>query len=122
MAFVLPTFNLTADVYTSGDTPGVDPPRITIDCQLRAPSVHNMAQNAINQNAQQGMILLTPPGTDLRDNHSTPGNAPDVVEVPPGSGRIYVVQIVDDIGKGFPNEHRFAILYKPGFAWPVPIP
>jgi hypothetical protein len=68
---------------------------------------------------QVSMYLLVPAGTDLRDNHNLTGS--DVVVVPAGSGRGYFVDQVDDLGKGFANEHRFALLSKAG-AWPTPIP
>lgn len=74
--------------------------------------------------------LLLPAGTDVRDG-STGGEA-DIIEVPAGSGRWYSVMSVDDMGKGFPNEHRFALLHKIyerlnpilflGANWPTPIP
>jgi hypothetical protein len=58
-----------------------------------------------------------------------------MVEVPSGSGRYYVVVAVDDVGRGFLNEHRYALVlpyygYYPVIivngwaapAWPTPIP
>lgn len=123
MAFVLPTFNETADIYTW--TPFVPPTvvRITVDCQLRAPSMTVAAAAVVSTNSHCGMVLLVPALTDIRDQYSGAGNNPDVVEVPPGSGRRYTVYYVDDVGKGFPNEHRFVILQKYGLGtWPVPIP
>jgi hypothetical protein len=52
-----------------------------------------------------------------------------LVEVPAGSGRLYFVVYVDDVGKGFANEHRFAIIYRVYQAMvfvdvtiPVPLP
>jgi len=56
------------------------------------------------------MVLLTPAHTDLRDNASTGGH--DAVEVPSGSGRYYDVTYCDNIGMGFPNEHRAGVLQK----------
>jgi hypothetical protein len=82
--------------------------------------------------SQTLMVLLVPALTDIRDAAGLVGVHPDLVVVPSGSGRWYSVMYVDDLGKGFPNEHRGAVLYKayekvsptqyPGLAWPVPIP
>lgn len=65
------------------------------------------------------MLVMLPSATDIRPPNSAGGA--DKVEMPAGSGRFYQVQFVDDIGKGFPNEHRFAILAQMG-VWPTPIP
>jgi hypothetical protein len=68
--------------------------------------------------------LLLPLGTDIRDLSCSV--IADVVEVPAGTGRFYLVLYVDDMGKGFSNEHRFAVLQKlglnEGVLWPQPIP
>ena len=72
------------------------------------------------------MWLLLPAGTDIRDstNYSFTVDKTDMVEVPAASGRIYVVEWVDDVGKGFPNEFRVAAIAKAsGWGlWPSPIP
>jgi hypothetical protein len=65
------------------------------------------------------MYILCPPFSDIR-GLLNPGGS-DGVEIPPGSGRRYLVDQVDDIGKGFANEHRFALIYPTG-VWPNPIP
>jgi len=80
--------------------------------------------------AQTCMTLLLPAGSDVRDVCCNGVN--DIIEVPAGSGRWYQVSVVDDIGKGFPNEHRGAVIVKiaepldpTGFAglfWPTPVP
>lgn len=123
MAFVLPTFNLTCDIYSWGSTiPGT--PRIANQpCQLRAPSL--TTRTSLTGLTVGGMTsyLLLPPGVDIRDMNSTPISSGDFVEVPSGSGRVYLVIYVDDIARGFPNEHRLAILTKNvSFPWPVPTP
>lgn len=66
------------------------------------------------------MSLLLPAGTDVRGVKS--GYAGDNVECPAGSGRFYKVMFVDDIGKGFPNEHRSAQLLQDNATWPFPTP
>jgi len=123
MAFVLPTFNMVCDIYTlpynfSG------PPRIANQpCQLRAPyaGAPQFASGLLGWT--NAMMLLLPPGTDIRDLYCTPINSMDCVVLPVGTTCRYQVAWVNDIGKGFPNEHRFAILTKIGSGpWPVPIP
>lgn len=123
MAFVLPTFNLTTDIWTAGTYPAGAPRLVDVPCQLRAPSASNAANAVPVAGATVTMIVLLPAGTDIRDRFNLPINSSDVLEIPKGSGRSYTVVIVDDIGKGFPNEHRFAVLLKVlGFPWPTPSP
>jgi hypothetical protein len=133
MSFSLPDFNLICDVYTG--------PWLTR--VLRVSPVCNLAMGRRTAfltftidivDATQGLSpnLLLPAGTDVRDvSCSGSGNA-DVIECPAGSGRWYQVVNVDDIGKGFGNEHRCASLVKiyegvdsvrfAGLFWPTPIP
>jgi len=133
MAFTLPDFNLTVDVYTG--------PWLTKT--LRLSTLANLALSRRVLQIQGGfdpssavetltplMTLLLPAGTDVRDRFQ--GGPYDLVDAPAGSGRWYVVAGVDDIGKGFPNEHRVALLAKvgasldgtefAGLVWPVPMP
>lgn len=132
MAFTVPEFPLAVDVYTG--------PWLTK--VLRFGTVGNLALGRRGivfpdfeipaANAWNGPhYLLLPPGTDVRDlNCNQPDN--DIVEVPSGSGRWYGVALVDDVGKGFPNEHRYAMIFKisqrvhatlyAGLFWPTPIP
>ena len=63
--------------------------------------------------------LLLPALTDVRDGYSAGGA--DIVEVPAGSKRWYLVKQVDDVGKGFANEFRVAVIAKQA-PWPAPIP
>lgn len=65
------------------------------------------------------ITLLLPAGTDVR-GWNDPA-APDELECPQGTGRFYLVNQVDDFGKGFANEHRFAVLEQL-LPWPQPIP
>ncbi len=65
------------------------------------------------------MEVLLPKLTDVRGWNAAAG--PDTVEIPGGSLRYYEVVMVDDLGKGFTNEHRFALLLQTN-AWPSPIP
>lgn len=130
MAFSLPAFNLTVDIYSG--------PWLTR--VLRVSSLGNLAFGR-RTNIQFGseelaypvrateVLLLLPPLTDIRSS-LTSGQA-DMVECPSGSGRWYQVLAVEDIGKGFPNEHRAASLFQASFYvdntafaglfWPVPM-
>jgi hypothetical protein len=132
MAYVLPTFNMTANIWRSG-MGGVFSVVGTMPCNLAlGRRSTGLVEGSIDDGSLLGpvMTLLVPPGTDLRDISC--GSQSDVVEVPAGSGRWYATTIVDDIGKGFANEHRFATLVKVGWfepwlsfgftAWPAPIP
>src|SRR4030095_6118536 len=110
MAYVLPTFNLTAGVWHYatyfGNFPTIVPPAdFTVSCNL-----------ALGKRGAGGfvstMYLLLPPGTDGRDHLKNPALTAhgDIVEVPFLSSRYYQVVVVDDIGKGFANEHRVCTL------------
>lgn len=57
------------------------------------------------------MELLLPALTDIRPEQKAGMVTADLVECPAGSLRFYFVAYVDDIGKGFSNEHRFALLH-----------
>jgi len=66
------------------------------------------------------MNLLVPKLVDVRGPQDTV--SADLVEVPAGSGRWYVVVAVDDIGKGFSNEHRTASIFALAARWVAPYP
>jgi hypothetical protein len=66
------------------------------------------------------MNLLLPPFIDVRGPQDTVSF--DMVEVPEGTGRWYQVTGVDDIGKGFDNEHRTASIYALVRGWTAPYP
>jgi len=133
MAFTVPDFNLTCGIYTGGTFAGKIF-RANSPCNLawgRRVSQLPVDISSVDSSASVAMTLLLPAGTDIRD--SSTGGPVDIVEVPAGSGRWYFAEAVDDIGKGFANEHRGALLAKAwelfdphgGFAgvfWPTPIP
>jgi hypothetical protein len=133
-AYELPTFNLTCGIYTNNLDFSLRAHRLDSICQLRGPQQGPRGGNAFFGDFADVMVvplLLLPALTDIRDKASTPGHGPDLVEVPVGSGRWYCPQVVDDIGKGFANEHRFATLQKVWAdfgpftnlpSWPAPIP
>jgi hypothetical protein len=118
MAFVLPTFNLECNVWHAPHNPHTLPFDDTFECQLRGPNQTSATVNPTPELAA-GNYLLLPPGVDIRDQYTLNGS--DIIECPVGTGRYYQVLNVDDIAKGFTNEHRYAILTKWG-QWPVPIP
>jgi hypothetical protein len=114
---------LTCNIFTGGVF--TTPARVVSLCNLawgrRVGSVLTAA-GSLTQPASN-LTLLLPAFTDIRDSLCSTGY--DGVEVPAGSGRVYNVFLVDDLGKGFPNEHRGALLLKTVngvLPWPTPIP
>lgn len=123
MAFVLPTFNTTCNIWHLSINVAAPPDEVDIPCQLRAPSASYIGLLQPSASQVVCMCILLPPLTDIRDLNIGGGTSTDTVEVPAGTGRYYRVSNVDDIAKGFPNEHRFAILFKVlALPWPTPIP
>jgi len=135
MAFTVPVFPLLCDIWTG--------PWLTrslrhsgVACNLAWGKRGNIGLGSgyIVEDAthQIPMVLLLPKLTDIWDGSGLFGAVADLVECPAGSGRWYGVSNVDDIGKGFANEHRAAVLMKmyeaidptrlAGLAWPQPIP
>jgi hypothetical protein len=131
MAFTLPVFNLSVDIWTGPWATKAF--RLNVMANLAWGKRINFASQQISAEGYPSaipMTLLLPSGTDIR-SYLTAGVA-DFVEVPSGSGRWYGVNAVDDIGKGFPNEHRGAYVTAvsqflnsmtyPALSWPVPMP
>lgn len=118
MAFVLPTFNLEYNVWHGPHNPHTHPADASGDCQLRGV---NQTSATVNPTADlaAGNYALFPPLEDIRDIHTLNGS--DIIEIPKDSERYYLVLNVDDVAKGFTNEHRYAVLTK-WDVWPVPIP
>lgn len=124
--YVEPTYNLSANVWRGNLDPTADPPTLTTDANLAWGKRGGPA--ATGGTGSLGVIatapqLLVPAGTDLRSAEKGAPND-DWVEVPAGTGRIYACVYVEDIGKGFSNEHRGALLVSApdDFPWPFPIP
>lgn len=148
MGYRLPTFNLAVGAWRFGNDVQLNPPDVVTAGNLvgghhgLVPPVIVALNTVANMKIEAKATiyfstLLLPKGADVRPYMNGPAaNWGDCVEVPAGSGRFYAVMHVDDIGRGFPNEHRFALvtpLY--GYltaaavlsgwnapAWPVPIP
>lgn len=131
MAFNPPSFPLMCNLYRGPYTGRVLAG--TLPCNLAQGSrVYIISNASIPQVEEYNLFpqLLMPALSDVRDLSNA--ITPDVVEVPAGSGRWYGVCTVDDVGKGFPNEYRIAIIGKifealdpaayPGLFWPVPMP
>jgi len=132
MAFTLPEFPLDCDIY--GGPWLTKTLRLSTVCNLAIGRrvVTDAQFRNVGADVYNGLVnLLFPAGTDVRDaNCNVVAN--DIVEVPSGSGRWYGIGFVDDLGKGFDNEHRYALAYKisqnlditryPGLFWPSPIP
>jgi hypothetical protein len=140
MAFRIPTFNLTCNVWRTGNVVA-NPPDTNFPCNL---SPGRRVLSAALGNTSTGasspsllMEILLPARSDVRPAYivfASPTQG-DVVEVPAGTGRYYCVQCVDDVARGFPNEYRIAILQPMDWIgrsmytnpnacpdWPLPIP
>jgi len=123
MAFRLPNFPLFCDVYDSAGPftiPTTTPRMPNVRCQLRYLKIPQVA-NGIPWQGQSSILLLVDPFTDIRMNQ--PGQLPDWIECPPGTGRWYTVSSVDDIAKGFSNEHRAVAMVSRTDVigtWPIP--
>jgi hypothetical protein len=132
MAFTLPVFNLPVDIYSG--------PWLTRSLRLagvlgnlafgkRVEELFGSFGPAATSPAGQLSILLLPPLTDIRSTIQVA--QPDLIEIPSGSGRWYQAMSVEDIGKGFSNEHRMAFVgqvshfidpvFFAGLNWPVPM-
>lgn len=126
MAFRLPSFNIVCNI-TPPDVPGVPgvptgAPRVPLQmCQLcygRRVNVSSTGGTGSPGVLTIAMSLLLPALTDLRGPQDSVSF--DMVEVPAGSGRWYQVIGVDDIGKGFSNEHRTGAIFALAGSWVAP--
>jgi len=132
MAYVIPNFNLTCDIYpgNGGWNPVVgalptSPARLTaVPCALvygRRVQVVSTGGTSSPGILVFAMNLLVAKGTDIRGMQDSTG-IPDWVRCPSGSSRWYQVSWVDDIGKGYPNEHRTASMLSAEGSWTAPYP
>jgi hypothetical protein len=118
MGFTVPTFNLSVNVWRSGGTPPA-PPDLVLFGNLAWGKRVQTGMADFDTLLSERIQLLLPAGSDVRS--VVCAATADNVEVPAGSGRVYFVMFVDDIGKGFSNEHRVAVLQQRP-TWPAPIP
>lgn len=124
MPYIIPTFNLVCNVFDNGGgaVPPVGAPRLSPACALvygRRVNVASTGGTTLVGVPLVTMCLLLPALTDVRGPLQAGG--PDIVECPAASSRYYVVAFVDDIGKGYANEHRTATLEQLA-PQPVPLP
>lgn len=119
--FTLPTFNLHVRINrrATGRAGGPDVAAMGNLAYGRRVANTSSSDQFTSGELGTGVVLLLPALTDVR-GLICPGG-PDFLEVPSGSGRWYISYHVEDIGKGFPNEHRAAVLV-PNGPWPAPIP
>lgn len=126
MAYRVPGFNLLCNLYAP-DVPGVpgvptSAPRIAGQpCALVYGRRVNTASSGGTSSPGipvQTIDLLLPFRTDVRGPQDTISF--DMAEVPAGTGRWYAVTFVDDIGRGYPNEHRTATLFALAASWTAP--
>lgn len=120
--FILPQFNLAVHIWRHAHDPAVDPPDVVTVGNLawgRRVNVPSTGGTGALGVPLMTLTLLLPPLTDVRGDST--GAAADWVEAPAGTGRVYLCYFVDDLGKGFANEHRGAVLGH-GPTWPVPTP
>lgn len=121
MSFSLPTFNLMCNIWYFPNVPPAVAD-LSVKCNLAYGRRVNLGVNSEDSLGGTLMTLLLPPATDVR---AAPQSAAgSVVEVPAGTGRFYYTLGVDDVGKGFANEHRVTILTPTGDfgLWPTPYP
>jgi hypothetical protein len=137
MAFSLPTFNLSVNVWhglAAGSTPPFGPPSISgllVNFSLGRRVLSGTDSRSVGIGPGTGVgidvlfrIMMAPAGTDLRSVWQDPAQScGDYVEAPAGSGAFYIVQDVADMAKGFPNEHRLAWVTPAGWILlPSPLP
>lgn len=121
MAYRLPTFNLMCNIWTGPVFifPPPGPPRLTVACQLRMYKT-GFTIGRVGATANGAVSILTPARTDIRPGIGFWPIA-DCVECPAGSGRFYLVAVVDDVARGFANEYRMAVcLSQPRLTMPIP--
>jgi len=129
MGYRLPTLNLVCNIFsgTTGNTPPTAPPtapaRLTnVPCQLTyGERVNGGATGGTSEPGiiVMGMNILLTKLTDVRGGQDN-STGYDIIECPAGSGRWYICWAVDDIGKGFTNEHRTAQVTALPFSWAPP--
>lgn len=120
MAYTLPTFIVPVNIWRSASSV-LDPPDVEAVGNMQFGRAVRMTAMETSETLPSYMVayLLLPKDTDVRDN-LMPGGA-DHVEVPAGSEIFYKVDFVENIARGFTNEHRVAVLV-PDAPKPAPLP
>lgn len=132
MAFRIPQFNLTCDIYTgaAGTWPvplsafGAAARVSGVQCALvfpETPLLYFQEFGGGFSNPDIASMILLPLHTDVRGLQQV-GVTPDGIECPAGSGRTYGVARVEDRGKGHANEHRVAVCFPIVGGWNAPYP
>jgi hypothetical protein len=127
MAYTLPTFNLGVNVWHYPHFPGGGPPDLVTTGNL-AYGRRVMSPSGTTFGDDYPMMgaatLLLPPLTDIRLFPINDAVQSSIIECPAGTGRYYTTLFVEDIGKGFANEHRAVIMFQTATfgLWPVPMP
>jgi len=123
MAYREPVYNLDVNIWHSGTTPPVGAPDVQTVGNLAWGKRVNVPTAGVTgfllPVLMMTMQLLLPAHTNIWGDPLLVSGC--VVEVPAGTGRYYNVVFVDDLGKGFANEHRGAIISQ-ALPWPHPIP
>lgn len=120
MAFSVPEMPLTVGVYSANEDGKAGIRLFTPGNLALGKRVSTQFWNwSYTGEAGVFAVLLCPKGTDIRDVFSAP--FADYLEIPTGTGRWYIVDLVDDMGKGFDNEHRAVWCHK-ALIWPAPVP
>ena len=111
MAYRLPNFNIQCRVnrFVAGPYPPGGPVAGSVASVCQLATSHYPGQVFPTGFIGSKVLIKLPKLTDIRTTGPGPTN-PDLVEVPLGSGLWYSVMAVQDIGKGFANEYRVAIL------------
>lgn len=117
MPYVIPAMPLTCRIWTHF-IPGTSTyaaPDQTVSCNLSPGKRVLSIIDSLRIYSSDGhtvfcmpMELLLPALTQV--SAGNPNKTPSVIEVVPNSLRLYWCVYVDDIGKGFANEHRLAIM------------
>lgn len=128
MAYRLPTFNLLCNVSQPDFANTIMIPSAPYRLESQACQLtygRRVQVVSTGGTAQVGVLVMTmnlllPALTDVRGPQDI--RSFDMVEVPAGSARWYSVVAVDDIGKGFTNEHRSASIHAMAGVWVPPYP
>lgn len=126
VSYTLPVFNVSCNIkhnYSGSTFPPPGPYDMHVACHCRGTPPPSYVVNALWGGGNPLTVLMFPKLFDVR--MSGAGQDPDYIEFPADSGAWWQVISVFDIGKGFANEHRAAVLsgltgVSGGWTWPMP--